>query len=111
MFPLAPTLDHVGPMARTVADCSALLTALAEDGAEPTAHMPPPQPLGTLPTSARPGPKPLAGLTIALTDRPANAESEPRVMAGPRQRAAGLRVDSALGWSSSMRRSCSTGTT
>ena len=82
VFPLAPTLDHVGPMARTVADCAALLTALTEDGAEPTAHMPPPQPLGTLPTSARPGPKPLAGLTIALTDRPANAESEARVMAG-----------------------------
>src|SRR6185437_3298655 len=34
VIPLAPTLDHVGPMARTVADCAALLTALAEDGPE-----------------------------------------------------------------------------
>jgi aspartyl-tRNA(Asn)/glutamyl-tRNA(Gln) amidotransferase subunit A len=82
VIPLAPTLDHVGPMARTVADCAALLTALAEDGAEPTAHMPPPQAFGPLPTTARPGSKPLSGLTIALTDRPTNANSEPRVMAG-----------------------------
>jgi aspartyl-tRNA(Asn)/glutamyl-tRNA(Gln) amidotransferase subunit A len=27
-FPLAPTFDHAGPMARTVADCSAMLEAL-----------------------------------------------------------------------------------
>ena len=30
-FPLAPSFDHVGPMARTVADCAALLEALAPD--------------------------------------------------------------------------------
>ena len=28
-FPLAPTFDHAGPMARTVADCAAMLEALA----------------------------------------------------------------------------------
>ena len=28
-FPLAPTFDHAGPMARTVADCEAILQALA----------------------------------------------------------------------------------
>jgi aspartyl-tRNA(Asn)/glutamyl-tRNA(Gln) amidotransferase subunit A len=30
-FPLAPSFDHVGPMARTVEECSALLEALAPD--------------------------------------------------------------------------------
>ena len=30
-FPLAPTFDHAGPMARTVAECAAMLQALAPD--------------------------------------------------------------------------------
>ena len=30
-FPLAPTFDHAGPMARTVADCTAMLEALAPE--------------------------------------------------------------------------------
>jgi aspartyl-tRNA(Asn)/glutamyl-tRNA(Gln) amidotransferase subunit A len=30
-FPLAPTFDHAGPMARTVADCSAMLEALVPE--------------------------------------------------------------------------------
>jgi aspartyl-tRNA(Asn)/glutamyl-tRNA(Gln) amidotransferase subunit A len=34
-FPLAPSFDHVGPMARTVADCERMLEALAP-GFEPT---------------------------------------------------------------------------
>jgi aspartyl-tRNA(Asn)/glutamyl-tRNA(Gln) amidotransferase subunit A len=33
-FPLAPSFDHVGPMARTVGDCAEMLRALAE-GFEP----------------------------------------------------------------------------
>jgi aspartyl-tRNA(Asn)/glutamyl-tRNA(Gln) amidotransferase subunit A len=33
-FPLAPSFDHVGPMARTVGDCVAMLRALA-DGFQP----------------------------------------------------------------------------
>jgi aspartyl-tRNA(Asn)/glutamyl-tRNA(Gln) amidotransferase subunit A len=33
-FPLAPSLDHAGPMARSVADCTAMLAALAP-GFEP----------------------------------------------------------------------------
>jgi aspartyl-tRNA(Asn)/glutamyl-tRNA(Gln) amidotransferase subunit A len=41
LVPLAPSLDHPGPMARTIADCAALLTAMA--GGEPvsTPLMPP----------------------------------------------------------------------
>jgi aspartyl-tRNA(Asn)/glutamyl-tRNA(Gln) amidotransferase subunit A len=35
VFPLAPSFDHAGPMARSVADCTAMMRALA-DGFEPT---------------------------------------------------------------------------
>jgi aspartyl-tRNA(Asn)/glutamyl-tRNA(Gln) amidotransferase subunit A len=61
VVPLSPTLDHVGPMARTVADCSALLAALA---------------LEVMPLSARAGRAPLAGARIAVTDRTRDAALE-----------------------------------
>jgi amidase len=32
IFPLAPSLDHVGPMARSAADCALLFDAIAESG-------------------------------------------------------------------------------
>jgi aspartyl-tRNA(Asn)/glutamyl-tRNA(Gln) amidotransferase subunit A len=35
VFPLAPSFDHVGPMARSVAECTAMMRDLA-DGFEPT---------------------------------------------------------------------------
>ncbi|NOJ46633.1 amidase [Bradyrhizobium archetypum] len=42
VFDLAPSLDHVGPMARSVADAAALLTAIAgADPADPTALLEP----------------------------------------------------------------------
>ena len=69
IIPLAPTLDHPGPMARTIADCAALLTAMSTAGADCTPLSPPPSPLGDLPVSSRGGPRPLDGLTIAVTDR------------------------------------------
>jgi aspartyl-tRNA(Asn)/glutamyl-tRNA(Gln) amidotransferase subunit A len=68
IIPLAPSLDHAGPMARTLTDCAALLACLADGGAQSTPLMPPPASLGELPVSARPGPRPLEGVTIALTD-------------------------------------------
>ncbi len=71
IVPLAHTLDHAGPMARSLADCSAILSAMAAGGAEVSPLLPPPAPTGELPLEARPGPRPLEGLTIALTDRPA----------------------------------------
>jgi amidase len=38
IFPLAPSLDHVGPMARSAADCALLLAAIAgADPSDPTA--------------------------------------------------------------------------
>ena len=53
IIPLAPTLDHPGPMARTIADCAALLSAMAAGGPALDPAMPPPAPLGELPLTAR----------------------------------------------------------
>jgi aspartyl-tRNA(Asn)/glutamyl-tRNA(Gln) amidotransferase subunit A len=69
IVPLAPSLDHAGPMARTIADCAVLLAGMAAGGAAVTPVMPPPDALVGLPLAARTGGRPLAGLTIALTDR------------------------------------------
>jgi aspartyl-tRNA(Asn)/glutamyl-tRNA(Gln) amidotransferase subunit A len=69
IIPAAPSLDHAGPMARTIADCAALLAAMAAGGAAVTPVMPPPDTLAGLPLAARTGGRPLAGVTIALTDR------------------------------------------
>jgi aspartyl-tRNA(Asn)/glutamyl-tRNA(Gln) amidotransferase subunit A len=74
-IPLAPSLDHVGPMARTVADCVPLMVALAtEPGADPDPT------IAALPVTPRPGPRPLEGVRIAITDRPAAVETEPDVL-------------------------------
>ncbi len=69
IIPLAPTLDHPGPMARTVADCAALLAAMTADGPPVNPTVPPPAPVGELALGPSGGPRPLAGLTVALTDR------------------------------------------
>ncbi|HEY4828004.1 MAG TPA: amidase [Solirubrobacteraceae bacterium] len=68
ILPLAPTLDHPGPMARSVADCAALLAALAE--------------LGSLPLAPGPGPRPLDGVTVALTDHSREIPLEDEVARG-----------------------------
>lgn len=82
VLPLAPSFDHCGPMARSLADCAALLTALAAGGAEPTPTMPPPSPLGALPQRASTSGKPLVGVTVALTERPESVGVEPDVADG-----------------------------
>ena len=80
--PLAASLDHAGPMARSLADCAALLEGLAQGGAQATALMPPPAPLGPLPIVPRAGPRPLEGARIALTDRASAAMPQDDVAAG-----------------------------
>jgi aspartyl-tRNA(Asn)/glutamyl-tRNA(Gln) amidotransferase subunit A len=79
IVPLAPTLDHAGPLARTVADCSALLDALSADGPEVSPLLPPPARLGELPLEPRATATPLAGLVIAVTDRPGRHPLDPDV--------------------------------
>ena len=79
VIPLASSLDHPGPMARTIADCAAVLQAMAAGGAQQMPVMPPPAPVPGLSLTPRPGPRPFEGMTIALTDRPDNTPMEPRV--------------------------------
>ena len=69
IVPLAPSLDHPGPMARTIADCAALLAGMVTGGPAVTPLMPPPNGIEGPPVTARSGGRPLAGVTIALTDR------------------------------------------
>ena len=79
IVPLAPSLDHAGPMARTVADCAALLAGMAAGGASVTPLMPPPAVIDGPPLGARSGGRPLTGVTIALTDRTQGIEIAPAV--------------------------------
>jgi aspartyl-tRNA(Asn)/glutamyl-tRNA(Gln) amidotransferase subunit A len=81
IIPLAASLDHPGPMARTIADCSALLGAMASGRPPVDPLTPPPVPLGQLPETPRGGPRPLQELTIAVTDRPERAGMEPTIAA------------------------------
>jgi aspartyl-tRNA(Asn)/glutamyl-tRNA(Gln) amidotransferase subunit A len=79
IVPLAATLDHAGPMARSVADCAALLQAMAAGGAEVSPLVPPPAPLEPLPLAPSAGPRPLAGRTIAVLPGPPRFDLDPDV--------------------------------
>jgi aspartyl-tRNA(Asn)/glutamyl-tRNA(Gln) amidotransferase subunit A len=82
IVPLAPSLDTPGPMARTIADCAALLTGMAAGEADTTPVTPSAAARGELPLAARSGSRPLAGLKIALTNRTARVAIEEPVAAG-----------------------------
>jgi aspartyl-tRNA(Asn)/glutamyl-tRNA(Gln) amidotransferase subunit A len=82
IVPLAASLDHPGPMARTVADCAAVLNAMAAGTAAVTPLLPPPAEMGTLPLAARSGPRPLDGVTVALTDRVTQIQIDDEVTRG-----------------------------
>jgi amidase len=72
VFPLAASLDHVGPMARSVEDCSALLDAIAgPEPADPTCL--------TAPWTAELGDQ-VRGLTVGL-DRAVLGSIDPSVAA------------------------------
>jgi aspartyl-tRNA(Asn)/glutamyl-tRNA(Gln) amidotransferase subunit A len=66
VIPLAWSLDHCGPLARSVADCSLLLSAMAgrdpDDPATDVGHTPP----ATYPLAARSGARPLQGVRIGI---------------------------------------------
>ena len=82
IVPLAPSLDHAGPMARTIADCAAILAGMAAGPATVTPLMPPPATIDSLPIAARSGGHPLHGVTIALTDRTQGMTIAPAVGIG-----------------------------
>lgn len=91
VIPLAPSLDHAGPMARSLADCSALLAAMAAGPSETTALMPPPGPMGEPALGPRSGPRPLDGLRIALLPPPPGVDLDPDVAEGLDDAAAACR--------------------
>lgn len=82
VIPLGTTFDTLGPLARSVADCSAVLAVMAAGGAATVAHAVPAGDLGELPLRARLGSQPLAGCTIAVTDRFSAFELDEDVQAG-----------------------------
>jgi len=74
VVPLAWSLDHAGPMARSLADCAMLLEAMAGPDrrrAESSLHGPP-----------LPGAKPLAGARLAVSPRLGSVELDADVAAG-----------------------------
>jgi aspartyl-tRNA(Asn)/glutamyl-tRNA(Gln) amidotransferase subunit A len=66
VIPLVWSLDHCGPMARTVADCSLMLSAMAgpdaDDASTNVGYTAPPR----YPTQPRRGPRPLRGIRIGI---------------------------------------------
>ncbi|HEX3618130.1 MAG TPA: amidase, partial [Solirubrobacteraceae bacterium] len=82
VIPLGTTFDTLGPLARSVADCSAVLAVMADGGPATVAHAAPAGVLGELPLTARAGSKPLDGCTVAVTDRFADFELDQDVAAG-----------------------------
>jgi aspartyl-tRNA(Asn)/glutamyl-tRNA(Gln) amidotransferase subunit A len=71
VIPVASTLDHAGPMARTVADCAALLQIMGAGAWLPR-----------LATGPRKGGRPLTGLTVAVTNRLGGMTLDPDVAEG-----------------------------
>jgi aspartyl-tRNA(Asn)/glutamyl-tRNA(Gln) amidotransferase subunit A len=79
VVPLAATLDHAGPMARSLGDCGAVLAAMAgPDRRRPWSALaaPPREP------AVSPEPGSLAGARLAVSPRLARVELEPDVAAG-----------------------------
>jgi aspartyl-tRNA(Asn)/glutamyl-tRNA(Gln) amidotransferase subunit A len=70
VIPLAPSLDHAGPMARTIAECAAILGGMTAQ---------------SLPNAPRSGERPLSGATVAVIDRAPAVEAQERVLAGLEQ--------------------------
>lgn len=71
MIPLTWTRDHVGPMGRSLADASLLMSVIAgTDPADPITALGPDVPAGGFPLTARGGAKPLDGLRIGLPVNP-----------------------------------------
>jgi amidase len=76
VFDLAPSLDHIGPMARSVADAAALLAAVAgADPADPTALQ---EPVANFAAMANPS---IADLRIGIDRDWGRRDVDPQVLA------------------------------
>jgi aspartyl-tRNA(Asn)/glutamyl-tRNA(Gln) amidotransferase subunit A len=82
ILPFAPSLDHPGPMARTIADCAALLAGMTAGEPDISPLMPPPAALEELPLARRSESRPLEAMTIAVTDRTAGLSIDDEVATG-----------------------------
>jgi aspartyl-tRNA(Asn)/glutamyl-tRNA(Gln) amidotransferase subunit A len=91
IIPLAESFDHAGPMSRSLADCSALLAAMAAGAAHTIPLAPPPAPIGALPTGPRTGTRPLEGVRVALPPPPPDVDLDPDVADGVDAAAAACR--------------------
>lgn len=90
MIPLTWTRDHVGPMGRSLADASLLLSVLAgEDPRDPVTALGPAVPDGGYPIAARGGDRPLADVRFGLV--------EPGVLPGPLNALFGEFLEAATG--------------
>ncbi len=81
VVPLAVSLDHAGPMARTLADCAMLLAAMAGPDAG-RALSATARPLPAEPPSPRGGPRPLEGARLAISPRLGLVSLDPDVADG-----------------------------
>lgn len=79
--PLAPSLDHVGPMARTLQDCAVVLQSLTKARPSVTPWYPN-QPADFEVMRPYGGQRPLEGMRIATTDRANNVELGPDIRPG-----------------------------
>jgi len=79
VFPLAASLDHVGPIARSVADAALLLHCVAgPDPRDPSARLEPPPPREIAPRDG------LAGVRVGWDERYATAGVAPEMIAALR---------------------------
>lgn len=85
VIPLSTTLDHAGPIARTIDDCAVAIEVLS---AAPRARDP--FGVGARPRIAAPQPAQLRGVRVAVTDRPDLVDVEPDVRDGLEQAVATL---------------------
>lgn len=77
VIPLAWALDHCGPMARSVGDCSLMLTTLAGESAhDPSTDVAAPRP-ARYPTLPRTGRKPLRGTRIGVPNNLGTPDAGP----------------------------------
>ena len=85
VIPLSTTLDHAGPIARTIDDCAVALEVLS---AAPRSRDP--FGVGARPGIMAPGAADLRGIRVAVTDRPDLVDVEPDVRDGLERAVAAL---------------------
>src|SRR5690625_1481566 len=84
VIPLAPSLDHVGPLARSLQDCAVVLASLTR-ASQPTNPLLPHPPVALPVGRPLDGPRPLTGIRVALTNRAHDIDLGPDIAEGLRR--------------------------